>query len=68
MGWTLVLSGVGPISPMTFRSSSMGWFESSMTIDLVVVLLIVLLLCRPFLSSSFTLRARGAEDCLGYQI
>ena len=39
-----------------------------MTIDLVVVLLVVLLLCRLFFSSSCTLGARGAKNCLCYQL
>ena len=68
MGWTRVLSGIGSISQMTFKSSSVGWLDSSMTIDLVVVFLVVLLICRSFLSSSCTLGARGAKNCLCYQL
>ena len=59
--WTHVLSGVGPFSPTTFRSSGVGWSESSMTIDLLVTLVVVLLIGRSFLSSSCTLGARGAR-------
>ena len=65
---TRVLSGVGHISPTLFRSSSVGWLESSMTIDVVVVPSGVLLLCRSFLSSSCTLGAAGAKNCLCYQL
>ena len=68
MGWTRVLSGVGPISPMTFESSSVGWLVSSMTMDLAVIPLAVLLLCRLFLSSSCTLGAKGAKNCLCYHL
>ena len=42
--------------------------HESMTMDLVVVLLVVLLLCRSFLSSFSTLGARRAKNCLCYQL